>query len=367
MRSNVKVGLFVLFGLVLVGVVIFMIGDERHAFARSVDFRAEFSNVADLKSGAPVSMGGVRIGKVSEVTYGDDPADGTVYVTLSIVASSARRIRSDSRVTIVNKGFLGDKMVVINKGTEGDELDEGDLIPSEEPGDVFGRFDNITSTAETTLRDVSGVAKELSDEGLHDDLKQSVRSFKLLLRQATEGDGYPHKFLTDKEEAERISRTIDSLNHSSAELNATLREIRLAVNEVRTGDGFAHDLLFGDGPQEQLAAFSDAAGEVAVTLKGVREGDGFARDVLFGSDDKTTRDALSNLTEITADVRDIVKSVKNGKGTLGALLVDPSIYEDLKRVVGNVERNAVLRALVRYSIKADEEQPELSVGSADRQ
>jgi phospholipid/cholesterol/gamma-HCH transport system substrate-binding protein len=34
--------------------------------------------------------------------------------------------------------------------------------------------------------------------------------------------------------------------------------------------------------------------------------------------------------------------------------VDPSIYEDIKSLVGNVERNQVLRALVRYSIKQDE-------------
>jgi len=39
------------------------------------------------------------------------------------------------------------------------------------------------------------------------------------------------------------------------------------------------------------------------------------------------------------------------------LLVDPTIYEDLKSAVGNVERNQVLRALVRYSIKEDEARP----------
>ena len=39
---------------------------------------------------------------------------------------------------------------------------------------------------------------------------------------------------------------------------------------------------------------------------------------------------------------------------LGALLVDPSVYEDMKAVLGNVQRNDVLRALVRYSIRQDE-------------
>jgi phospholipid/cholesterol/gamma-HCH transport system substrate-binding protein len=57
------------------------------------------------------------------------------------------------------------------------------------------------------------------------------------------------------------------------------------------------------------------------------------------------------------DLRVIVHNLREGKGTLGALLVDPSVYEDIKSVVGNVERNQVLRALVRYSIKADETRP----------
>jgi phospholipid/cholesterol/gamma-HCH transport system substrate-binding protein len=39
------------------------------------------------------------------------------------------------------------------------------------------------------------------------------------------------------------------------------------------------------------------------------------------------------------------------------------VYEDMKIVLGNVERNDVLRALVRYSIKQDEKKPEVKVGA----
>jgi phospholipid/cholesterol/gamma-HCH transport system substrate-binding protein len=46
-----------------------------------------------------------------------------------------------------------------------------------------------------------------------------------------------------------------------------------------------------------------------------------------------------------------MKDIRAGRGTLGALLVDPSLYEDIKTLVGNVQRNEVLRALVRYAIR----------------
>jgi phospholipid/cholesterol/gamma-HCH transport system substrate-binding protein len=64
---------------------------------------------------------------------------------------------------------------------------------------------------------------------------------------------------------------------------------------------------------------------------------------------------MTNVNAMSDDLRSIVSGVKNGKGTLGALLVDPSVYDDLKALLGNVERNQVLRALVRYSIKQDDQ------------
>ena len=51
-----------------------------------------------------------------------------------------------------------------------------------------------------------------------------------------------------------------------------------------------------------------------------------------------------------------MSDVRAGKGTLGSLLTDPSVYDDIKVLLGNVSRNRSLKALVRYSIKQDEQQ-----------
>ena len=70
---------------------------------------------------------------------------------------------------------------------------------------------------------------------------------------------------------------------------------------------------------------------------------------------------MGNMSAMSDDLREIVANMKAGRGTLGALLVDPSVYEDIKQLVGNVERNQVLRALVRYSIKQNENRPHVDV------
>src|SRR5262245_45039643 len=106
LKSDIKVGFFVMLGLVLSGLLVFLIGDERRVFDRAVTFNAAFYDVAGLKSGAPVEMGGVRIGQVEEVGYAT-PEDPQVHVKLSIVSEEAKRIRTDSIAAIVPKGMLG--------------------------------------------------------------------------------------------------------------------------------------------------------------------------------------------------------------------------------------------------------------------
>ena len=90
-------------------------------------------------------------------------------------------------------------------------------------------------------------------------------------------------------------------------------------------------------------------------LEAIRKGNGIAHALIYGDDD--TQHVMGNVNAMSDDLRAIVARIRQGKGTIGALLVDPTVYEDIKSAVGNVERNQVLRALVRYSIKADEQRP----------
>jgi phospholipid/cholesterol/gamma-HCH transport system substrate-binding protein len=167
-----------------------------------------------------------------------------------------------------------------------------------------------------------------------------------------EGKGYAARFLRDPAEAERLSHLFANLEHVSGELSHTSHEVNQVLARVNTGPGFAHDVVYGDGPGKALAQFGGAADELGKTLRGVREGNGIARSFVYGDDQ--SQEVMSNVNQMSRDVRQIVSDMRAGKGTLGALLVDPSVYEDLKMLLGNVDRNKTLRALVRYSIRRDE-------------
>src|ERR1700733_1157331 len=115
--QDLKVGVFVLAGLAMCAVAIFLIGDERRLFSKSVEFHTKFTDVQGLKAGAPIRMGGIDIGHVSSVAYGKNPSDTTIYVELDIVSTEAGRIKTDCTAQIATKGLLGDKMLEVTKGT----------------------------------------------------------------------------------------------------------------------------------------------------------------------------------------------------------------------------------------------------------
>jgi phospholipid/cholesterol/gamma-HCH transport system substrate-binding protein len=165
-------------------------------------------------------------------------------------------------------------------------------------------------------------------------------------------EGYVGKVLSDPKEAERISDVVNNLARLTNQLEHTVDGVNQVVGRVRTGPGLAHEVIYGDESSKAIAQFGGAADEVRLTLKGIREGNGMAKSVIYGDD--SSQAVMHNLNEMSGDLRQIVADIRAGKGTLGALLIDPSVYEDLKLVLGNVERNKALRALVRYSIRRDE-------------
>jgi phospholipid/cholesterol/gamma-HCH transport system substrate-binding protein len=353
MTRQVRVGLFVIFGLGLMMVAVFLIGDVRGLWQRKVAYRTAFADVAGLKPGAPVRMGGLDIGAVTAVDHGHDPGDARVYVSLAISTKETVRLRADSTAHVSNKGLLGDKMIEITAGTPtAPEQDPNVLLHSEEPSDVFSMANKVAAATAKTIEKLEPLAQALGDPKLSDDIKGTVSDVRLLLDATVHGDGTVHRLFFDHREADELSQLLERLDGASTRLDGILADAQDATSHLRQGPGIAHAVLY-DGEISQNAA--GAIAELHEDFRAIREGNGLAHALLYG--DTSSQHLMGNVNAMSDDLRAIVGDVRRGKGTLGALLVDPTIYEDLKSAIGNVERNEVLRALVRYSIKADDARP----------
>jgi phospholipid/cholesterol/gamma-HCH transport system substrate-binding protein len=86
---------------------------------------AKFDNIGDLKPGSPVTMAGVRVGRVDSIRF--DPKDFKAAVVLRI-DEQFNEIPDDSDASIQTAGLLGGKYVGIGPGGSETFLKQGGLI-----------------------------------------------------------------------------------------------------------------------------------------------------------------------------------------------------------------------------------------------
>jgi phospholipid/cholesterol/gamma-HCH transport system substrate-binding protein len=353
---EIKVGAFVLAGLVAIGGVIFMIGEERQLFSKKLDYQVAFKDVQGLRAGSPVRMGGVDIGSVSKVGYAADESDYKIHVTVAILSDQSRRIKTDSVATIEGKGLLGDKMITISIGsTKAGPLSPGSMVRSEEGddlGQMMSKIGSISVKVEKVVDNLQRTTEALADHGFHEDVRGTASSLNAVMGSLERKEGYAGKLLSDPAEAQHLSQVVKNLEATTAELQRTTQGVNQILDRVRTGPGLVHEVLYGEESAKAVSQFGGAADELRIALKGMREGNGVARSLIYGDD--SSQAFMANLNAASDDLKKITSDLRAGKGTIGALLTDPSVYEDLKMVLGNVERNKALRALVRYSIRRDE-------------
>ena len=87
--------------------------------------RAHFDNIGGLKVRSPVKVGGVVVGRVSDITL--DPKSQVPIVSLQM-QKSAGEFSETSTLSILTSGLLGDQYIGIEPGGDEKNLQAGDVI-----------------------------------------------------------------------------------------------------------------------------------------------------------------------------------------------------------------------------------------------
>ncbi|MEO6967392.1 MAG: outer membrane lipid asymmetry maintenance protein MlaD [Rhodanobacteraceae bacterium] len=107
----------------------------------SYALKARFSNIGQLKNGAPVKIAGVRVGSVQSIALERGKMDA--LVTLSI-DKKYNDIPDDSAAAIFTSGLLGDQYVGLQPGGSPDALKNGDELILTQSAmqleDLIGKF-----------------------------------------------------------------------------------------------------------------------------------------------------------------------------------------------------------------------------------
>ena len=128
-KTEIIVGIFMAAGLFSLGYLAIHMGDVDLFQGNKYTLQAKFTSVSGLKTGSWVEAAGVRVGKVSNITF--DTENYLAVVTMEI--NDGVKVYEDATASIRTAGIIGDKFVKISAGGSENYLEPGMEIYETEP------------------------------------------------------------------------------------------------------------------------------------------------------------------------------------------------------------------------------------------
>ena len=123
---EVTVGLFMLAGFVsLIVLALNVSGLTFSAAKNSYTIYASFENIGGLTARSKVTVAGVAIGKVVDITLDNDDFSGLVEMAIE---DEYDQFTTDTTAAILTAGLLGEKYIGLISGADDEFLEEGDVI-----------------------------------------------------------------------------------------------------------------------------------------------------------------------------------------------------------------------------------------------
>ncbi|MEW6774774.1 MAG: MlaD family protein [Bdellovibrionota bacterium] len=357
-RTNLIVGAFILGGIALFTILILFVGGKGEPFARRIDIRSPFRNIGGLLVGAPVRLAGVDIGQVRDISFSTTPGTESVIVTMSIEQRTAERIALNARAQIRQLGLLGDKYVEIIQGN----VDLGTVMETQElegmdPFDIaelYGNFEEILRNVKDASAKVGEAVDLYASPKTASDISTGVADLKAILSEIRTGNGFVHAIIY--EDAHKgiladFATTAGNAEKASKYLEDLLRE-------AQSGQGSLHTLIYGKELAQATGDIAKIASDLSDAAHQLREGTNLAHRMFYeekeGGLGADFAELTENLRTSSQDFKQVSAQLREGKGTIGALIQDDALYQDLRTLFGGAGRSQWAKYIIRSTIEENE-------------
>jgi phospholipid/cholesterol/gamma-HCH transport system substrate-binding protein len=292
---QLRVGLMVGIGLLIVMAGIFLISRGVGALGRHYDLKAYFPEAEGLRSGAQVDLAGVPVGNVNRIYLSKSQNPNRAVVVLMTISQKYEDdIRADSVATVQTAGLLGESFVDISRGhpTQPALGNGGELAAKEGPD-----IKQVVNNANDVLSNLTLLSAKLND----------------ISNQITTGKGTIGKFI-----------------YSAAlynQFNDTVAQVHRMLTKVSQGQGTLGQLVATDTLANKLNATLDRANQM---MNQIQNGHGSLAKLI------NDPSFYNNLNGDLTQARSLMAGIQQGNGTLGKFYKDPQLYNRLNRVAGNV-------------------------------
>jgi phospholipid/cholesterol/gamma-HCH transport system substrate-binding protein len=254
----------------------------------------------------------------------------------------------DASISIRETSLLGGRHVFIDPGTFG-----GPVLPPSEDGAYFGQvFKNPIASFGDIGEQLSVVLSENRES-----IRDIVANLDAITTDVREGRGLVGRVIHDPELGANASKFVANVTETSEQLKSgkgllgalfydeairqqfadTVASLKELGEDLRSRQGVLGALI--DDPELRDRVTRGIDSFVAFGEK-LNQGEGALGMLMSDAETKTQlKTLIADLSASMADVRVLVADVKAGKGTVGKLLTEDAVYQDLRNMVNVVNRS----------------------------
>lgn len=288
--NNVKLGIFVLAGLIILILALYMIGKDTNVFGRNFTLRARFQNIQGLTSGNNVRYSGIQVGTVKKIQIQNDTL---IEVTMVIDSDYKPYIHKTDLVSIGTDGLMGNKLVNISPARENaPPVDNGDLL--------FTKRMSGTDEMLATLDQTNVNLLQISE-----DLRQTIRRIN--------NSTALWNILEDPAVSSDLRHALSNIRSATGKADVMVRDLNGIIGDVKNGKGSLGEIL-------QDTSLAHELGEAVASIRQVGEKAGVLAE------------------ELTAISNSVKEDIESGKGPANAILKDSVMVIKLNKSLDNIEK-----------------------------
>jgi phospholipid/cholesterol/gamma-HCH transport system substrate-binding protein len=302
--QTIRVGLFFVLGVALAWITFESLNGGQAFKKRGYTVVAPFANLKGLKTGDEVLMAGVKIGSVAATRLARERVEAVLNIDPAV------SIPDDAVASVETSSLLGSQHLAVSFGQSTVMLQDGDVMQTKNTvdmneviaqlGSLGAKLEGVADNIGKALggKDGSGSLFNKLDQLVTDNgpkLTETIGNLQDITAKIKQGDGTIGKLVNDPRLHDELLASVAEIKDAAANARTLMADAKAVVADVKAGKGAVGALLY----------------------------------------DPATAD---NFKVTVGNIRSISDKIARGEGTLGKLLNDDGLYQEVQGVVKKADR-----------------------------